>query len=138
MTGDYYQSGFPNQGLANVNSRQITFGLSITVPLFDGWATHYKVEQAEALVKAKEAELEDAEQSTVMGVISAHADAESALRNLSASEDLLNAAQQAFASSERRYINGAGNIVELLSTQSARADAEEERTRCLADWQRHD
>lgn len=135
LTADFYQNGFPNQGLNNFNSRVVTFGLSITVPLFDGWATHYKVEQAKALVKAKEAELEDTVQSTLMSVVGAHADAQSALRNLRASEDLLNTAQQAFASSQRRYVNGAANIVELLSTQSARADAEEERTRCLAEWQ---
>ncbi len=135
LTADYYQNGFPNQGLNNLNSRVVTFGLSITVPLFDGWATHYKVKQAQAQAKAKEAELEDTEQSTLMGVISAHADAESALRNLRASEDLSNAAQQAFTSSQRRYENGAANIAELLSTQSARADAQEERTHCLAEWQ---
>ncbi len=135
LTADYYQNGFPNQGLTTFNTRTTTFGLSITVPLFDGWATHYKVEEAQALVKAKEAELDNTEQVTLMGVISADADAESALRNLRASEDLLNTAQQAFASSQRRYLNGAADIVELLNTQSARADAEEERVRCLAEWQ---
>jgi len=96
--------------------------------------THYKVEAARALANAKEAELEDTEQSTLMGVISAHADAESALRNLRASEDLLTAAQQAFASSQRRYTDGAADIIELLTTQSTRADAEGERIRCLAEW----
>jgi len=134
LTADYYQNGFPNQGLTNINSRVVTYGLSITVPVFDGWLTHYKVEAARALANAKEAELEDTEQSTLMGVISAHADAESALRNLRASEDLLTAAQQAFASSQRRYTDGAADIIELLTTQSTRADAEGERIRCLAEW----
>jgi outer membrane protein len=69
-----------------------------------------------------------------MAVINAHADAESAFRNLQASEDLLRAAQQAFESSQRRYTNGACDIVELLTAQAARADAEEERVRCLAEW----
>jgi outer membrane protein len=129
LTANYYQNGFPNQGLNSANSRITTFGLSITVPLFDGRASHYRVDEALALVTVKEAELADTEQSTLMGVVNAYADAESALRNLRASEDLQRAAEKAFESSQRRYNNGAGDIVEMLTTQSARADAEEERVR---------
>jgi outer membrane protein len=134
LTANYYQNGFPNQGLNSINSHVTTFGIYVTVPLFDGWATHHRIDEARAIVTVREAELEDTEQATLLGVINAHADAESALQNLRASEDLLRAAQQSFSSSQRRYSNGVGDIVELLSTQSAQADAEEERVRCVAEW----
>lgn len=134
LTANYYQNGFPNQGLNADNTRVITFGLSISVPLFDGFARHYRVDEANALVRVKEAELQDTRQATLMAVISAHADAVAALQNLRASEELLQAAQAANDSSRRRYEGGAGEILELLSTQTARIDAEQERVRCLADW----
>lgn len=134
LTANYYQNGFPNQGLNADNTRVITFGLSISVPLFDGFLRHYKVDEANALVRVKEAELQDTRQATLMAVISAHADAVAALQNLRASEELLQAAQAANDSSRRRYEGGAGEILELLSTQTARIDAEQERVRCLADW----
>jgi outer membrane protein len=69
-----------------------------------------------------------------MEVVKAHADAESALQNLEASQTLLTAAQNALASSQRKFERGAADILEMLSTQSALADAQQERIRCLAEW----
>jgi len=134
LTANYYQNGFPNEGLATTNTRVATVGVTVTVPLFDGFATHYNVEDARATVRVKEAELQDTEQATLMAVVEAYADAQSSLRNLSASEDLLAAAQAAFESSQRRYNQGIADIVELLNAQTALADAKGERIRCLAEW----
>lgn len=134
LTGNYYQNAYPGQGLTSTNAKVTTFGLSVTVPLFDGFATHYKVRGAENTVKEKEAELQDTEQETLMEVVRAHAGAASSLRNLRVSEDLVQAAQESLESSRRRYSSGAANILELLSTQAALADARSERVRCLAEW----
>lgn len=134
LTGDYYQNAYPGQGLTSTNSQVGTIGLSITVPLFDGFSTHYKVRGAEELAKAKEAEAQDIEQQTLMQVVQAHADAESSLRNLSVSKDLLQAARAALESAQRRYSNGATDILELLNAQAALSDARGERVRCLAEW----
>lgn len=134
FTGNYYQNAYPSQGLTSTNTKVTTFGLSVTVPLFDGFATHYKVREAEELVRSKEAKLQDTEQQTLMQVVGAHADAESSLRNLRVSEDLVAAATASIESSQRRYSSGAADIVELLSTQAAFADAKSERVRCQAEW----
>jgi outer membrane protein len=134
FTANYYQNAYPYQGLTNTNTRQSTIGLSVTIPIFDGFATHYKVAAADATVKQREAELEDSVQSTLMGVVNAYADAESSLRNLRSSEDLLQAAEAAFSSSQRRYEHGVAEINELLTTRTALADAMVERLRCLSEW----
>jgi outer membrane protein len=134
LTGDYYQNAYPGQGLTSTNTKVATIGLSITVPLFDGFATHYKVRGAEEQARVKEAELQDTEQQTAMEVVKAHADAESSFRNLRVSEDLVQAARAALESSQRRYSNGAADILELLTTQAALADAKNERVQCLAEW----
>lgn len=134
FTGNYYQNAYPSQGLTSTNTKVTTFGLTVTVPLFDGFATHYKVRGAEEVVKSKEAELQDTEQQILMQVVSAHADAESSLRNLRVSEDLVAAATASVDSSQRRYSSGAADIIELLSTQAALADARSERVRCEAEW----
>jgi outer membrane protein len=134
FTSDYYQNAYPGQGLASTNTKVTTFGLSVTVPLFDGFATHYKVRGAEATVREKEAELQDTQQETLTEIVRAHADAQSSLRNLQASQELMQAAQQSLESSQRRYSSGATSILELLTTQAALADARSERVRCLAEW----
>ena len=78
--------------------------------------------------------LQDTEQSILMDVVKAYADAVSSLRNIEASEALLKAAQEAMEVSERRYANGAADILEILNTQAALSNAEQERIRCLAEW----
>lgn len=134
LTGNYYQNGFPNQGLTTTNLRAATIGITVTVPLFDGFLTHYNVEQAHAAVKVSEAQLEETRQATLLAVVEAYADAQSAVRNVQVSEDLLSAAQAAFESSQRRYAQGVAAILELLNAQSAIADARGQRTRSLAEW----
>lgn len=134
LNGNYYQNAYPGQGLTSTSTRVATFGISITVPLFDGFLTHYKVQGAEELAKSKEAELQDTIQQTLMQVVQAYADAQSSLRNLSVSEDLVNATTAAFESSQRRYTSGATDILELLTIQTALADSKNERVRCLAEW----
>lgn len=134
FSANYYQNGFPNQGLTSTSTRAAVFGVTVSVPLFDGFLSHYRVQEAQAEAKVKQAELQDTEQATLMGVVQAYADAQSSLRDLSVSEDLLKAAEAAFRSSQRRYNQGAAGIVELLSTQAALADAQDERTACVAEW----
>jgi outer membrane protein len=134
LTGNYYQNGFPQQGLTGSNTRVTTVGISVSIPLFDGFLTHYKVHSAKALAEAKEAELDDTRQQTLKDVVAAYAEAETSLENLSVSQELLSTAEAALESTQRRYKEGVTNIVELLSTQAALVDARGERVQSLAAW----
>jgi outer membrane protein len=134
FSGNYYQNGRPGQTLTPTKTQETTVGLLLTIPIFDGFSRTYKVRGAQAQAEQKEAELADTEQQVLMEVVKAHADAESALQNLQASETLLAAAQDSFAASHRRYDKGAADILEMLNTQSLLSDAQQERIRCLAEW----
>ncbi|MGD0505679.1 MAG: TolC family protein [Steroidobacteraceae bacterium] len=131
---NYYANGFPEQGIATTRQRSTTVGIAITIPLFDGFLSRYKVHEAEATVKVKEAALIDVERVTLTDIVKAYSDATTAVANLRESQSLLEAAKASQASSKRRYESGATDILELLNTQTALADARQERVRCLADW----
>ncbi len=131
---NHYQNGYPNQGLSSTNSKVNTVGFTLTVPLFEGFARTYKVRGAQAQTEQSEAQLQDTELQILMEVVKAHADAHSSFENLHASQQLLSATTAAVQSSQKRYDKGAADILELLSTQSALADAQQERLRCLSDW----
>ena len=135
FTYNFYQNGYPNQGLQTTASNTTTFGLVLTIPFFDGFANTYKVRGAQAQAEQSAAQLQDTEQQTLSEVVKAHADAVSSLDNLAASQALLDAAQASVESSRKRYDKGAADILELLSAQAALADARQERIRCLAEWQ---
>ena len=134
LQANYYENGFPQQGLATARQRDTTVGIAINVPLFDGFLTRYRVKEAEANLRYKEAALTDTERSTLTEIIKAYSDATAAAANVRDSANLLDAAQAAEASSKRRYDAGATDVTELLNTQAALADARQERVRCLAEW----
>ena len=134
LSASYYQNTRPGEAVTYTDTKETTVGLTLTVPIFDGFSSTYKVRGAQAQVEQKEAVLADTEHQIAMEVIKAHADATSSLKNLEASANLLGAAQKALAVSQRKYAKGAADIVELLNTQAALADARQERIRCLAEW----
>lgn len=109
-------------------------GVSLNIPLFDGFSHTYKVRGAQGQIELKEAELRET-QSQILGDIAvAHAEATAALASLASSQALLDAARHALENVQRRYDRGIADIVEMLNVQAALADAEQERVRSLADW----
>ncbi|MCL2791352.1 MAG: TolC family protein [Desulfobulbus sp.] len=134
FTAGYYENGRLDQTATETRSRETVVGVTLNIPLFDGFAHTYKVRASEAQVERQAATLQDTEQQVLMEMVKAHADAVSALGNLDASARLLAAAQEALQAAQRRYTNGAADILEILNTQSAFFDAQQERIRSLAEW----
>ena len=133
LLGNYYQNA--RQGVTvSPGARETTFTIALSIPFFDGFASTYKLRSAQAQIEKDTVSMADTEQQVALGIIKAHADTNSALRNLSASAELLESAQSALAASQRRYDKDAADITEVLSTQSALADAWNERVRALAEW----
>lgn len=128
----FYENGRPSQTLHQ--SRETVVGVSIRIPLFDGFATTYRSRGAAAFVEQREAELRQAELRVGLNVVEAYSDASAALKNLDASDALLKAAWAALQSTQRNYQRGTVDVLESLSSQQALAQAQEERIRCLAEW----
>jgi outer membrane protein len=127
-------NGLPSQGFGATRSRVTTYGLALSIPLFEGFARVYKVSGAQAQAEQSDASLQNTVLQVSMEVVKAHADATAALDNLQASATLVEAAQAAVGSATRRYDKGVSDILELLTSQNALADAQQERIRCLAEW----
>ena len=134
FTANYYENGRLDQSATLSRSQESVVGITLTFPIFDGFSRTYKVRGAEAQVEQKGVELQDSERQILMEVVKAHADARSAVDNLEASGQLLTVAQEALNSSKRKYEKGAADILEILNTQTALADARQERIRSLAEW----
>ncbi len=134
FSANYYQNGRPGQSLTLSQSVETTVGLTLNIPIFDGFSRIYKIREAKAQVEQKEAELHDVEYQTLMDLVKTHADASAALQNLQAADALLKAAMESLAVLRRKFEKGAADILEMLNTQSALADAQMEHIRCQADW----
>jgi outer membrane protein len=134
FSANYYRNTRPGEAVTTTEARETTVGIGLNIPLFDGFSNTYRIRGAQAQVEQKKAELADTENSIALDLIKAYVDATSALKNLDASANLLQTAQEALAVSQRRYGKGAADITEILNTQSALSDARHERIRCLSEW----
>jgi outer membrane protein len=134
FSANYYKNGYPNQSISATGSHVGTVGISISFPIFTGFSHAYKVRQAEAIAEQRETEAVETEHEILAELIKAYSDVQSALESLDASGLLLATAQEALSSAQRRYQNGAADIVEMLNSQKELADAEQERVRAVGDW----
>ncbi|MFT0174798.1 TolC family protein [Paraburkholderia mimosarum] len=129
-----YQNGYPNQSVQSTRSNTIVAGITLTIPLFDGFSRTYKVRQAQAEAEQSAVQALDTEHQVLSDLIKSYADARSAQENLDASAQLLNAAKASLASASNRYEHGVADILELLSAQGALDDAQQSRVQCESEW----
>lgn len=134
FSANYYRNSSPGQTLSSSDMRQTTVGITLNIPIFRGFAGTYKLRGAQAQAEQREAQLQDMEHNILMEVVRAYADADASLLNLQASEKLLAAAQASLEMSQRKYDKGAADILEILSTQTALSDAQEQRIQSLSEW----
>jgi outer membrane protein len=134
FVNNFYQNGYPNQGLQPVKSNTTTWGFTVTIPLFEGFSRTYKIRGAQAQAEQSAAQMRDIELQILTEVVKSYADTQSSLSNLDSSERMLKATVLAMESSLRRFTYHAADILEILQAQDTLAQAQEERVRCLSEY----
>ncbi|RKP46912.1 TolC family protein [Trinickia fusca] len=114
--------------------RDAYIGVQISIPFFEGGGRHYEVRQAEAEAERQQAAVDDARQQAALDMWTAWQSLRTATQNAAHTEAAVAIARRAFDAAEHRYRAGVGNILELLSTQTALATAQQHRIQALADW----
>jgi len=135
FVGNFYQNGYPNQAIQTTKSNTSTIGVTITIPIFEGFSTTYKIRGAQAQAEYAQAQMEDTELQILTEIVKSHADTVASLANLDFSEKLVRAATESLRSASNRYERGVADVLELLTSQNALAQAQEERIRCISEWQ---
>ena len=92
-------------------------GISVEVPLFDGFARRKKLNIAESELRAAEDELAHSRDSAIREVWKARTDFETALRKQESAAKLVVAAESAFAASLEAYQHGLGTYVDVVNAQ---------------------
>jgi outer membrane protein len=116
------------------SSRGSTIGVQVTIPLFEGFASGYRVEQAEARVEEQEATVRDTELQGSLDVWKSYHAVQTDAANLSNSRDLVDDAQHALNVARGRYKEGVGEFTELLNAQNAFIDAQKQRVFAVSKW----
>jgi len=91
--------------------------ITATIPIFDGFERHYKMEIAEADLRGAENELAGARDAAVREVWKASTDFKTALRKQDSAAKLVTASQNAFDAVLESYKNGLSTYPEILNAQ---------------------
>ena len=114
---------YDNIGAAMPYANNYSFGLFLRVPLFTGFKSTYDTKSAEAQANAADAGAETTAQLVIFQVWSSYYGLTTAAEQVRASRDLLESARESAEVARGRYREGVGSILDLLTAESAFANA---------------
>lgn len=118
----------------NITSHSNSIGLTLTLPLFSGFATTYRLRSAQARAEAVSAQRDNVRLQVALDVWTAYQSLITANQTITTTADLLASAEQSERVALGRYKAGVGNILDLLNAQSALAAARVQRIQAMLDW----
>jgi len=125
----------PNwQRVDSETNRSGTLGLTLNVPLFTGFANTYRVRAAEAQQEVRAAQRDRIRNQVALDVWKAYHSLTTATEALQTTLDLLASAEQSERVALGRYKAGVGTVLDLLSAQTALAQARVQRIQAVLDW----
>ena len=114
--------------------RSSAVGLNLSVPLFTGYNTTYRVRAAQEQVAVRAAQRDNIRQKIALDVWKAYQSLLTETQSLRSSVDLVDSAAQSARVALGRYKAGAGNILDVLTAQSALASARQQNVQALYGW----
>ncbi|PWS27123.1 transporter [Pedobacter yonginense] len=140
LTGNYTYSSqsdgfdFLNSNAAAIGYGASAIGLTLRVPIFNGFLTRSKVRQAEVEIKKAQ---EDRKQST-NSLNLAYENAKIQLRNnlntINSQKKNAELAQEIYKSTQNNYNNGLASLTDLLDTENSLTQAQNSYTQALLNY----
>lgn len=120
-----------NSGLTTNSSSLM---LTVSVPLFSGFNQTYKVRSAEATADLRAATRDRLQLQVALDVWKAYQGLLTATQSLRTTGDLVAGAEESERVARGRYTAGVGSILDLLTAQTALANARQQRVQSAYDW----
>lgn len=109
-------------------------GVTLSIPLFSGHVPAYRTEAARAQAENQEAQRDTLSQQVALDVWQAHANLTTNAQAVRSSADLLASATESERMASGRYRAGVGNIIDVLTAQSALANARQQNIQAIYNW----
>lgn len=100
------------------NNFRHTYALSLSIPIFNGWAVRRNLVQAKIDIESKNLELQRTQLRLKQNVYAAYYEAKAAVQKYYSAKKAAEAAQYAHDLAKQRYELGLLNTVEMLTTQN--------------------
>jgi len=111
-----------------------SIGITVSIPIFSGFNTTYKVRAAEAQLDAKLAQRDQVSKLVSLEVWRAYYALRTSTESVRASTSLVASAEQSEKVATGRYKAGVGGVLEMLNAQSALASARQQHIQAQYNW----
>lgn len=125
--------GFADSSISN-SSRNAALGVQISIPIFTGYNTTYRIRAAQEQVEVRQAQREKLSLQIALDVWRSYQNLATETQAVRSSQDLLASATQSERVTLGRYKAGVGNILDVLTAQSALASARQQQIQALYNW----
>jgi outer membrane protein len=116
------------------SSRSGGIGLNVTIPLFTGFANTYRIRSATEQAEARKAARDQISLQIALDVWQAYQNLQTETQSVQSSADLVASAIQNADVALGRYKAGVGNIIDVITAQSALASARAQRIQARFNW----
>jgi outer membrane protein TolC len=125
----YYHAGEADPFSTNYSGT-----ILLRIPVFTGFETEYKTQKAREEAEAARASAERTQDQVVLDVWTSYYAVQTATQRVATSRDLLASASQSAEVAQGRYKAGVGTILDLLTAQSALAEARSQEVQARSIW----
>ena len=108
--------------------------ITLRIPIFRGFDTAYQVQRAREEAELAKATADRTENDVILDVWTSYYDLQTAAQRVRTTRDLLTSASQSAEVADGRYRAGVGSILDLLTAQSALADARSQEAQARSFW----
>jgi len=109
-------------------------GLTLTFPIFQGFATQAGVDQARAGEESAQATYDLLQESIMLEVEQYYLNLRAAQEEIAATDKLVEEAEQSLTLAEKQYAAGVGGLIEVTDARQSLADAHITRIQSLYDY----
>lgn len=133
-------SGFTSYGLSSPeidklrDNRSLTWGISISLPIFNGWQIHNAVQQAKVDMKNAEETLDQAHRQIQVDLKKSLLDLEASEKRIEVSQKSVQSAEEDRRIAEERYNLGAGTLLDLLTANAQYTTAVSNKVNAIYDY----
>ncbi|MEO8040280.1 MAG: TolC family protein [Betaproteobacteria bacterium] len=129
-----FGTGAGTNNRPGADSRSGTIGVSISIPLFTGFQSTYRIRAARELLEQQQATRDRLLNDITLDVWQAYQQLRTQSQALVTAGDLVASARESYDVALGRYKAGVGTVTDLLTAQTALANAEFQRIQARFNW----
>lgn len=111
-----------------------TFGLSLSIPIFDGGSKYYKTKQNKVSLLNLDLQRDNVIRQLELSVTNSLNNIETAVEQVSSNKESVTQAQKAFTISQKRYNVGSGTLLEMNTSETALTQARLQYAQSIYDY----